>query len=179
MICLMQLRKYLKQGRNLSDARTAICVDVGKSGEALFMELTGAIKSELADDKQHIDFYWGEKKVDVKGLKKMHHSGFILLEFINVWGGNGWCSKNSKAEFIAFQFPDQFYVFKKSDLRERALELCEEFDQDNVIRKNWIPYDEAKYKWVGRYNAQDVFTYLKISDVDDLIYDLLPYTIKE
>ena len=54
-----------------------------------------------------------------------------------------------------------------------------EFNQDKVIRKNRIPYDDAKYKWVGRYNAQDVFTYLKISDVDDLIYDLLPYTIKE
>ena len=92
----MQLRKYLKEGRNLSDDRTAICVDVGKSGEALFKELTGAHKSSLADDKKHIDFYWGDMKVDVKGLKKMHHSGYILLEFINVWGGHGWCSKRNQ-----------------------------------------------------------------------------------
>jgi hypothetical protein len=173
----MQLKKYLKEGRKLSDSRTAICVDVGKSGEALFRELTGAFKSSLADDKQHIDFYWDDKKVDVKGLKKMHHSGFILLEFINVWGGHGWCSKKSKAEYIAFQFPEAFYVFRKNHLRTRALDLCEVFDRSRVLRKNWIPYDEAKYKWVGRYNAQDVFTYLKFEDVEDLIFEVLPYAV--
>ena len=127
----------------LQDAHIAILVDVGKSGEALFKELTGAIKSELSDDKQHIDFYWGEKKVDVKGLKKMHHSGYILLEFINVWGGHGWRSRKSKAEYIAFQFPDAFYIFRKNHLRRRALELCEEFDRSKILRKNWIPYQEA------------------------------------
>ena len=163
----MQLKKYLKEGRKLSDARTAICVEVGKSGEALFRELTGAHKSSLEDDKKHIDFYWDDRKVDVKGLKKMHHSGFILLEFINVWGGHGWCSRKSKAEYIAFQFPEAFYVFRKNHLRTRALDLCEVFDRSKVIRKNWIPYDEGKYKWIGRYNAQDVFTYLKFEDVED------------
>jgi len=64
----------------------------------LFKEITGAHKSSLADDKKHIDFYWGDMKVDVKGLKKMHHTGYILLEFMNVWGGDGWCSK--KIHFI-------------------------------------------------------------------------------
>jgi len=171
----MQLKKYLKEGRKLSDARTAICVEVGKSGEALFRELTGAHKSSLEDDKKHIDFYWDDRKVDVKGLKKMHHSGFILLEFINVWGGHGWCSRKSKAEYIAFQFPEAFYVFRKNHLRTRALDLCEVFDRSKVIRKNWIPYDEGKYKWIGRYNAQDVFTYLKFEDVKDLIFEVLPY----
>lgn len=175
----MQLRKYLKEGRKLSDDRTAICVDVGKSGEALFKELTGAHKSSLADDKKHIDFYWGDMKVDVKGLKKMHHSGYILLEFINVWGGHGWCSRKSKAEYIAFQFPDAFYIFRKNHLRRRALDLCEQFDRSKILRKNWIKYEEGKYKWIGRYNAQDVFTYLKMEDVEDLIFEILPYKIKE
>lgn len=175
----MQLSNYLKNGRNLSDSRTAICVEVGKTGEALFKELTGAIKSSLADDKKHIDFYWGEKKVDVKGLKKMHLSGFILLEFINVWGGDGWCSKKSRAEFIAFQFPEAFYVLSKTDLRDRAIQLCNPFNKDEVVRKNYIPYEEARYKWVGRWNAQDVFTYLKIEDVEDLIREVLPYKIEE
>ena len=171
--------KYLKEGIKLSDDRTAICVDVGKSGEALFKELTGAHKSSLADDKKHIDFYWGDMKVDVKGLKKMHHSGYILLEFINVWGGHGLCSKKSKAEYIAFQFPDAFYIFRKNHLRRRALDLCEEFDRSKVLRKNWIQYQEAMYKWVGRYSAQDVFTYLKMEDVQDLIFEILPYKIVE
>jgi hypothetical protein len=175
----MQLRRYLKKGRNLSDDRTKICVEVGKSGEALFKELTGAVKSSLADDKKHIDFYWEDKKVDVKGLKKMHLSGFLLLEFINVWGGNGWCSKNSSAEYIAFQFPEAFYVFLKDDLRDKAIELCEEFNSDQVVRRNWIPYEEALYKWVGRYNAQDVFTYLRFEDVRNLIIEVLPYAYTE
>lgn len=174
----MQLRKYLKEGRKLSDSRTAVCVDVGKTGEALFKEITGALKSDLADDKKHIDFYWGEKLVDVKGLKKMHHTGYILLEFVNVWGGDGWCSKKSKAEYIAFQFPEAFYVFRKSHLRTRALDMCEVYTPEAVTRKNYIPYEEGLYKWLGRWNAQDVFTYLKLTDVEDLIYEVLPYTTK-
>jgi len=46
-----------------------------------------------------------------------------------------------------------------------------------VIRKNYIPYDQALYKWVGRYNAQDVFTYLKFEDVEELIFEVLPYAV--
>ena len=38
---------------------------------------------------------------------------------------------------------------------------------------------KRKYKWIGRYNAQDVFTYLKMEDVEDLIFEILPYKIKE
>ena len=38
---------------------------MGKQGEDLFKELTGAVKSALEDDKKHIDFYWGDKLVDV------------------------------------------------------------------------------------------------------------------
>lgn len=173
----MQLRNYLKDKRKLTESRTKICVDVGKTGEALFKEITGALKSNLEDDKKHIDFYWEDKLVDVKGLKKMHLSGYILLEFINVWGGNGWCSRKSKAEYIAFQFPDAFYVFRKSHLRTRAIELCEPFYKDKVERKNYIPYEDALYRWVGRWNAQDVFTYLKFSDVEDLIFEVLPYAV--
>ena len=173
------LRTYLRGGRNLTINRTQDCVSMGKTGEALFKEITGALKSDIEDDKKHIDFYWGDKLVDVKGLKKMHLKGYILLEFINVWGGNGWCHKDSKAQYIAFQFPDEFYVMRKDKLRERAIELCAKFDKDNVERRNYIPYEDALYKWVGRWNAQDVFTYLKIEDVDDFIMEVLPYTTTE
>lgn len=175
----MQLRNYLKDKRKLTDSRTKVCVEVGKGGEALFKELTGALKSDLADDKKHIDFYWGDKLVDVKGLKKMHLSGYILLEFINVWGGDGWCSKKSSAQYIAFQFPDAFYVFSKDDLRSKALELCENFDKKKIERRNYIPYKDALYKWVGRWNAQDIFTYVKFEDLQDIIFDRLPYVVTE
>ena len=38
---------------------------------------------------------------------------------------------------------------------------------------------KQKYKWVGRWNAQDVFTYIKFEDVQDLIFEILPYKIVE
>jgi len=152
-------------------------VDMGKQGEDLFKELTGAVKSSLEDDKKHIDFYWGDKLVDVKGLKGMHLKGFILLEFINVWGGDGWCSLNSKAEYIAFQFPDRFYVMLKNDLRAKAIALCPFFNPDKVHRQNRIPYADALYKWVGRERAKDVFTYLKLEDVLDIVFKEIPYTM--
>ena len=76
----MQLRNYLKDKRKLTESRTKVCVEVGKTGEALFKEITGALRSNLEDDKKHIDFYWGEKRVDVKGLKKMHLGCLPVLE---------------------------------------------------------------------------------------------------
>ena len=46
--------------------------------------------------------------------------------------------KIAKAEYIAFQFPDRFYVMEKDKLRLKAIELCEKFTQDNVTRKNRV-----------------------------------------
>ena len=171
----MSLNNYLKKGLQQSDQRAEHCISIGKSGEALFKELTGAIKSALADDKKHIDFYWEGKNIDVKGLKPMHKHGFILLEFINVWGHHGWCSKESKADYIAFQFPDKFYVFKKDDLRERVIDKCQNYSADVVLRKNRVKPSQGLYKWIGRFGKQDVFTYLKISDVMDLLVQEIKY----
>ena len=169
------LNTYLKKGLNQSDKRTDHCISIGKDGEALFKAITGAVKSDLEDDKKHIDFYWGDKLVDVKGLKPMHKKGYILLEFLNVWGYNGWCAKDSKAEYIAFQFPEAFYVIEKDKLRSRAIELCEEFTQENVIRKNRVKPSQGLYKWIGRFGKQDVFTYLKLEDVKDIIFEKISY----
>jgi len=171
----MSLNNYLKKGLKQSEVRTKHCVAIGKDGEALFRELTGAIKSDLPDDKKHIDFYWEGKNIDVKGLKPMHNYGFILLEFINSWGHHGWCSKESKAEYIAFQFPNQFYIFKKDDLRARAIEKCDKYSPDVVIRKNKVKPSQGLYKWIGRFRWQDVFTYLRIEDVMDLLVQEIKY----
>lgn len=169
----MSLEKYLSKSRELKTDRVNHCLNLGIEGEELFRELTKAIKTDVSEDKQHIDFDWDGKKIDVKGLKPMHKNGFILLEFINVWGNHGWCSKDSKAEYIAFQFPEAFYVFEKDALRNRAIELCEDYSDDVVWRQNRIkPYD-ALGKWCGRYKSKDVFTYLRFVDVEDLIYDVI------
>lgn len=169
----MSLEKYLSKSIELRDDRVQHCLNLGKEGEELFRQLTNAIKTDVSEDKQHIDFDWEGKKIDVKGLKPMHKNGFILLEFINVWGYHGWCAKESKAEYIAFQFPEAFYVFRKDDLRNRAIELCEPYSESAVWRENRIkPYDGLG-RWLGRYSKKDVFTYLRFVDVEDLIYDTI------
>jgi len=86
---------------------------------------------------------------------------------INVYGGAGWCSKDSQAEYIAFQFPEKFLIFNKNTLRKKVIDLCEVYTQP--LRKNRIPIEEGLYKWIGRYNRQDVFTYVKLSDVIDIV----------
>ena len=170
----MSLENYLSKSIELKQDRVNHCLNLGKQGEDLFRQLTQAIKTDVAEDKQHIDFDWDGKKIDVKGLKPMHKNGFILLEFKNVWGYNGWCAKDSKADYIAFQFPEAFYVFKREDLRKRAIELCETYSEDVVVRQNRVkPYDGLG-KWIGRYGKKDVFTYLRFIDVEDLIYDTIP-----
>ena len=167
----MSLENYLSDPRRLGEDRVKHCLNLGSKGEDLFRELTKAIKTDVAEDKQHIDFDWDGKKVDVKGPKPMHKQGFVLLEFLNVWGNHGWCAKESKAEYIAFQFPDAFYVFEKDALRMRAIELCEEYTEDAVLRKNRVkPYDGLG-KWLGRWNSKDVFTYLRFQDIEHLVYD--------
>jgi hypothetical protein len=171
------LNNYLKKGLQQSDKRAEHCISIGKSGEDLFIQLTGAVKSALKDDKKHIDCYWGDKLVDVKGLKPMHKQGYILLEFLNVWGLPGWCAKDSKAEYIAFQFPDRFYVIEKNKLRQRVVNLCEQYTQENVTRKNRVKPSQGLYKWIGRFGKQDVFTYLRLDDVLDIVFKEIPYTM--
>jgi len=105
----------------------------------------------------------------------MHKHGFILLEFLNVWGYHGWCAKESKADYIAFQFTDRFYIFKKNDLRERVIERCEKYSPEAVLRKNRVKPSEGLYKWIGRFGKQDVFTYLRIEDIQDLLIQEIKY----
>ena len=173
----MSLDKYLSDSRRLDAERVKHCVSLGSQGEDLFKELTNAMKTDVEEDKQHIDFYWDGRRVDVKGPKPMHKEGYVLLEFMNVWGNHGWCAKESKADYIAFQFPDAFYVFEKTAIRRRAIGLCEPYSEDSVIRKNRIkPYDGLG-KWLGRWNSKDVFTYLRLTDIKDLIYDKIPLDV--
>jgi hypothetical protein len=96
----MSLEKYLSKSIQLNEDRVKHCLEMGGKGEDLFKELTSAIKTDVAEDKQHIDFYWEGRRVDVKGPKPMHSRGYILLEMINIWGHHGWCSKESKASAL-------------------------------------------------------------------------------
>ena len=62
----MSLDKYLSDSRRLDAERVKHCVSLGSQGEDLFKELTNAMKTDVEEDKQHIDFYWDGRRVDVK-----------------------------------------------------------------------------------------------------------------
>ena len=168
------LNNYLSDSIKLNKDRVQHSVKMGRSAEALFKSLTKAEKTEIDLDKKHIDFFWEGKLVDVKGLKPSHKQGYILIEFVGGYGTRGWCSKQSKAEYIAFQFPERFYVFDKDILRNRTISLCPKYEgEESVLRKNKTPIKEGLYKWLGRWNRKDVFTYIKFEDVKDIIYDTI------
>jgi len=169
----MSLHDYLKNSLKLSPERLAHVKKMGTDAEALFKELTNATKTETEDDKKYIDFIWHDRKIDVKGLKRSHEYGYILIEMQNRWGYHGWCAKQSKAEFIAFLFPEGFHVFDKDALRKRTLEICEPYD-GSVHRQMGVMCYEMPNVWLGRPNGQDIFTYLRLSDCEDLILGTIP-----
>lgn len=65
----------------------------GKESEKLFCKLSGAKAGTQYDDYNHIDAYLKDITVDVKGLKRSHINGYVLVEITNVQGKLGWCSK--------------------------------------------------------------------------------------
>jgi hypothetical protein len=140
----------------------------GRRGEDLFYKLFPALqKASKQDNFNHSDFNWDEFNVDVKGLKESHKNGYILVEFINVAGKKGWCHKDSKADFIAFQFPEGFIIVAKDDLFGLVKELLPPW-QLPVRRKSHSNHEELLYKYCGRYGRQDVFTFIRRDDLNKI-----------
>lgn len=149
------------------------CFNKGKEAEARFFKLVkGKEGTPQEDVKDHIDGRMKDgRTVDVKGFKRSHANGYILVEFKNVSGNNGWASKGSKADLIAFEFEKGFVVVDKEELRK--------FSQgkllsSEVIRRNKIPASAGLYKLCGRANRKDVFTYITKKDLTHLEYDFYP-----
>jgi hypothetical protein len=141
----------------------------------LFLFLTDARESTLEEDKRHIDCFWDGKKVDVKGFKPSHQNGYVVVEVINGYGYAGWCSLQSEAEAIAFQFSDHFMVIDKLLLRELVILLCPVYHPSKVNRANFISPEDGLYQWCGREGRKDVFTYLTVEDLEGLQPDYLDY----
>ena len=158
-----------------NDKRKEHCLSIAEDGEQLFRALTGAKQGTFEEDLSHIDCFWNGKAVDVKGLKPMHKKGYVLIEMINIWGTTGWCAKNSKAEYIAFQFPKYFIIVLKKDLRELTIMLCPPFDKDQVHRENFVKPSDALYQWIGRQNKKDIFTYITLEDLKTINHEILEY----
>jgi hypothetical protein len=146
------------------------CLKEGKHAEDLFAMATGLSLEQGMNNYNHVDFvlegqYGIYGNVDVKSNKPSYRKGYILVEMISVSGKAGWASKSSKADFIAFQIDTGFFIVPKNVLRGVAIKKSEPFDLDKVIRKSKSVPEQDLYKWVGRANRQDVFTYIKKEDL--------------
>ena len=147
-----------------------------KEGEQLFKEITGATDSSRGENINHIDFTLEGKKIDVKGLKRSQQNGYILVEFLNVQGKAGWCSKHSQATHIAFQFPNEFIVVDKELLREKVLELCGQYqDANRQLQAKVHGYPNVAYKYLGRKQREDVFVYIEVKHLYELPHDKIKY----
>lgn len=158
------------------------CLEIGKKGEEIFQLMTEATPSTRQENFNHIDFHWGDKKVDVKGLRPCHRRGYILLELLNVQGKPGWCSKDSHATHIAFQMEDGFYIFEKGALRNFVIERIGTQWKD-VLRENGLThrygYEKVSYRYLGRTNRSDIFCYVKSKDLMSSVdFELLSFDNK-
>lgn len=135
----------------------------GKKGEYNFEEICKkydwqckkSTKKENIYD--HIDFYLFNMGVDVKGLKESHKKNEIIVEFKNVQGYSGWCSKESKAKLIAFEFINFFVLVKKIEL----LDYC----RKNVSNEYVSNFKDCYKKLYQRKYRKDLMTKLNLNDL--------------
>jgi hypothetical protein len=116
-------------------------------------------KTGKKDDINHIDFVVDGQTVDVKGMKKTHKKGQILVEIKNVQGKDGWCSASKTAPtWISFDFGAFFLHVKNSDLRSLVDRKCDL--KDTVVKA-----DDALYKGYSRKDRKDLMTIVSLTDV--------------
>ena len=151
---------------------------VAREVEELFCRWTGAEDAPKEMEKSHVDCIWQGFNVDVKGLKKSHLDGYVLVEFKTVDGRAGWAAGGSKADLIAFQFPEGFYVVKREDLYKLANDkvLANPTASQKPIRGNNIAASSGLYQLVGRPSRKDVFTYILKDDLLELTHVLINET---
>ena len=141
----------------------------GKHYEQLFCKLTGAEPGTAAEDRQHIDCHWKGFTVDVKGNKQSHKDGYALVEMKNVAGKDGWAV--SGADLIAFMFPNEFVVVKRTELMVMAQKKVIAHNTDvKPVRARGVTPEQGLYKVLGRNGRKDVFTYVTKDDLEQLTH---------
>jgi len=123
--------------------------------------------SEYENYAKHVDFWIKPKDkflgVDVKGLKKPHAEGYIVVEFNNVQGRAGWCSEEAKADLIAFLFKDGFHVIPRMSLLLycRTLWPMEPYNGKFDAKKIW-------HKTYSRKGRKDLMTVVEVDEIKSL-----------
>lgn len=136
----------------------------GLEYEAEFRALTGAEDAPRGVDRRHVDCFWNDKGIDVKGLKSCHQKGYILVEFTNVAGKGGWV--RGEADGIAFRMPTGYLVVSRQHLYSMAQNMVA-LNKAGVDVKRVSKSDPhaGLYRLVGRKGRKDVFTYVRVDDV--------------
>lgn len=164
---------YIKQ-------RQKINFKEGKEAEYFFRKWTGAEDAPDELERHHVDCIWKGYNVDVKGLKNCHINGYVLVEFRTVDGRAGWAANGSKADLIAFQFPEGFYVVKREELfrlaQSKVLSNPSSPRGGEAIRQNKIGASAGLYLPIGRAGRKDVFTYILKEDLLELTHVLINET---
>lgn len=141
----------------------------GKDYERLFCQLTGAEAGSAEEDRRHIDCHWRGFTVDVKGNKQSHKDGYALVEMKNVAGKDGWAV--SGADLIAFMFPDEFVVVRRTELLVMTQKRVIDNNTDvKPLRSSGVTPQQGLYKVLGRASRKDVFTYVKKDDLLELTH---------
>lgn len=162
-----------RNARNLSSkAHVDYSKNIGESSQNKYLASCLAANIEVTrsnrkQDISHIDFFINGESVDVKGLKKSHRQGLILLELKNVIGRDGWCSA-SGPKWIAFDFGAFFIHVKTTDLLSLVSTKCD-------LTKKVDRAEDCLYKSYTRKQRQDLMTMIKLEDViKNYEYWLLP-----
>ena len=143
----------------------------GQNAESLFVELAKkqGFRVTPANNHQerieHWDFLLTKEKnlrVEVKSLKTFGvlHNGrmtkdFLLIEWKTVTGHDGWIY--GKADLIAFERQDGFYLVPRKTLLDLAEKLCAEIWVDK--RENML------YRQYQRKERKDIVSAILLSDV--------------
>lgn len=150
---------------------TGKCAKEGLSAEDSFFKILnkrGSVqRASLAEQKKHIDFILtiGDKtiKYDVKARKRVKRKDdciddeLIWVEWLNVYGGNGWI--NGKCDFIAFEQENSFIIIAREKLKALCEKLC---DMTSLPVKS---SSQALYKCYQRFGRKDLISLIKTSDV--------------
>jgi len=139
--------------------------DKGKKAERRFGELVGIPESDYAtkeeDMYEHWDLKYKNKKIDVKGLKKLHRNDinpnedWNWIELTNVWGDTGWLY--GKADQFAFETYNYWILVSKDKLQKHI---------EKYVDKTILYTDERKpYRIFNRKGRKDVITPIKTMDL--------------
>jgi hypothetical protein len=116
----------------------------------------------------HWDVSIFDKKIDVKGLRKIKRSDNELtedyhwIEFKNASGNKGWLY--GEADYFAFELHNSWIMVEKNDLQKFIHEKCKA-----KIRVE----SPEEYKLYGRKNLKDVLTLVKSLDLCQISSEII------